>query len=145
MTLPSKGPNSPFSAGTRTLLARTCLECGELADGDSFPLISGVGARRRNCHHCVNARKKMDREERGIGVPGPRPPEAQQTKRWQAWTKEDDEYLREHLGVESYEDIAVHVGRSVRAVYKRRDVLGLAPVRKRHRVAKPWRIEGPSH
>jgi hypothetical protein len=116
------------------------MKCGELADGDSFPVISGVGARRKACHHCVNAQKKKDREERGIGVPTPRPPEAQQTKRWQKWTKEDDEYLREHIGVESYEDIAVHVGRSVRAVYKRRDILGLARVRKSHRVEKPWRI-----
>jgi hypothetical protein len=140
VSLPSRGPNSPFSAGTRTLLARTCLKCGELADGDSFPVISGVGARRRNCHHCVNARKKMDREERGIGVPAPRPPEAQQTKRWQKWTAEDDKFLRENIDGLSYEDIAVHVGRSVRAVYKRREILGLAPVRKRHRVAKPWRI-----
>jgi hypothetical protein len=141
VTLPSKGPNSPFSAGTRTLVARTCLKCGELADGDSFPVISGVGARRKACHRCVNAQKKRDREERGIGVPAPRPPEAQQTKRWQKWSAEDDRLLREKLeeGL-GYEDIAVLLGRSLRSVYKRREILGLARVRKRHRVAKPWRI-----
>jgi hypothetical protein len=141
VSLPSKGPNSPFSAGTRTLLARTCLKCGELADGDSFPVISGVGARRKNCHHCVNAQKKKDREERGIGVPAPRPPESQQTKRWQKWSAEDDRVLRERIEARvEYEAIAVELGRSLRSVYKRREVLGLARVRKRHRVEKPWRI-----
>jgi hypothetical protein len=138
--LPSRGPYSPFSAGTRTLLARTCLKCGELADGDSFPIISGVGARRKACHHCVNRQKKLDRVQRGIGVPAPRPPEPQQTNKKQKWSKEDDQYLREHVGVEDYEAIAVHLGRSLRAVYKRREVLGLAAPRKRHRVEKPWRI-----
>ena len=83
------GPN-PYSAGTRTLLARTCMSCGELADGDSFPVISGVGARRKTCHHCTNAKKKRDREERGIGVPTPRPPLELQTSKWQAWTAEED-------------------------------------------------------
>jgi hypothetical protein len=117
------------------------MKCGELADGDSFPVISGVGARRKACHRCVNAQKKRDREERGIGVPAPRPPEAQQTKRWQKWSAEDDRLLREKLeeGL-GYEDIAVLLGRSLRSVYKRREILGLARVRKRHRVAKPWRI-----
>lgn len=139
--LPSKGPNSPFSAGRRTLLARTCTECGELADGDSFPIISGVGARRRACHNCVNAKKKRDREERGIGLPAPRPPEELQSNRKQRWAAEDDKYLREHVGSQSYEAIALELGRSLRAVYKRRDILGLSAVRTRHRVEKPWRID----
>jgi hypothetical protein len=138
---PSKGPNSPFSAGTRTLLARTCVGCGELADGDSFPVISGVGARRRSCHKCVNARKKRDREERGIGLPAPRPPEQLQTSRYQLWSAEDDRQLRDRIAAgEGYEDIAIALGRSLRSVYKRRSVLGLARIRKSHRVAKPWRI-----
>lgn len=140
--LPSKGPNSPFSAGKRTVLARTCLKCGELADGDSFPIISGVGARRKACHKCVNAQKKRDREERGIGVPQSRPPEALQTNKKRQWSAEDDQFLRENIAGVSYEEIAVALGRSVNAVYQRRDALGLSPVRKRHRVAKPWRI-GP--
>lgn len=141
MTLPSRGPNSPFSSGTRTLLARTCLKCGELADSDSFPVISGTGARRKACHHCVNRQKKLDRIQRGIGVPAPRPPEAQQTNKKQKWSAEDDRVLREKLeeGL-GYEDIAVLLGRSLRAVYKRREVLGLALVRKKHRVEKPWRV-----
>lgn len=139
-SLPSRGPNSPFSAGSRTLVARTCIRCGKLADGDSFPLINkGAGGRRKTCHHCTNARKKQDREERGIGLP--RPPEAQQTSKWQRWSAEDDRYLREHIEGQSYEDIAVALGRSVRSVYKRREVLGLPPVRVRHRVAQPWKIE----
>jgi hypothetical protein len=138
---PSKGPNSPFSAGTRTLLARTCVGCGELADGDSFPVISGVGARRRSCHKCVNARKKRDREERGIGLPAPRPPEQLQTSRYQLWSAEDDRQLRDRIAAgEGYEDIAIALGRSLRSVYKRRSDLGLARIRKSHRVAKPWRI-----
>lgn len=138
--LPSKGPNSPFSAGTRTLLARTCMKCGQLADGDSFPIISGVGARRRACHNCVNAQKKKDREERGIGIPAPRPPEKLQTSKWKQWTADDDKYLRENVGRQAYEDIAVALGRSLRSVYKRREVLGLATVRKSHRVEKPWKV-----
>lgn len=112
-----------------------------MADGDSFPVISGVGARRRNCHKCVNARKKRDREERGIGVPPPRPPEALQTSKYRLWSAEDDQLLR--YGIEagdSYEAIAIALGRSLRSVYKRRSDLGLAAVRKRHRVAKPWKI-----
>ncbi|MGZ4659842.1 MAG: hypothetical protein ACXVYB_01025 [Arthrobacter sp.] len=140
--LPSKGPNSPFSAGTRTLLARTCMKCGELADGDSFPVISGVGARRRACHNCVNRQKKIDRIQRGIGVPDPRPAEELQTHRKLQWSVEDDKYLRENIAQESYEAIAVALGRSLRAVYKRRDILGLSTVRKRHRVEKPWKIQG---
>lgn len=138
--LPSKGPYSPFSAGTRTLLARTCMKCGELADGDSFPVISGVGARRRACHKCVNAQKKRDRIQRGIGVPAPRPPVELQTSRKLQWSTEDDRYLRENVGGLSYEAIAVALGRSLSAVYKRRDILGLSTVRKRHRVEKPWSI-----
>ena len=142
--LPSKGPNSPFSVGGRTLLARTCTSCGELADGDSFPLIN-IGkpnqTRRKVCHNCQNARKKRDREERGIGVPAPRPPEVQQTNKRQLWTAEDDEYLTENAGVRSYEEIAVALGRSLRAVYKRREVLKIAAPRKLHRVEKPWKIE----
>lgn len=141
MTLPSRGPYSPFSAGTRTLLARTCRRCGELADGDSFPVISGAGVRRSVCHACQNRQKKQDRIERGIGVPAPRPPEPQQTRKREKWTAEDDRALRD--GIEAgkgYEALAVELGRSLRAVYKRREVLGLAAPRKRHRVEKPWLI-----
>jgi len=141
--LPSKGPNSPFSVGRRTLLARTCLDCGDLADGDSFPVISSTGARRRACHRCVNLKKKADRELRGIGVPAPRPPEALQTNKKTQWSAEDDRLLRESLAAGTgYEEIAVRLGRSLRAVYKRRDILGLSKVRKSHRVAKPWSIKG---
>lgn len=140
--LPSKGPYSPFSPANRTLVARTCASCGQLADGDSFPVISGVGARKKSCHRCVNAKKKRDREERGIGVPVPRPPEELQTAKWQKWTKEDDAYLREHIEGMRYEDIAVALGRSLNSVYTRRAILGLSPVRKSHRVAKPWSIKG---
>lgn len=122
-------------------MARTCLECGQLADGDSFPVISSTGARRRACHHCVNAKKKADREQRGIGVPAPRPPEALQTKKRTQWQEIDDRILRDSLDMGmGYEEIAVALGRSLRAVYKRRDILGLARVRKSHRVAKPWSI-----
>lgn len=138
--LPTKGPNSPYSPGTRTLLARTCTLCGVLADGDSFPVISGVGARRRSCHKCVNAKKKRDRDERDIGRPAPRPPEQLQTNKRRQWTIEDDRYLRENIGDYTYEAIAVALGRSLRSVYKRREVLGLSAVRKRHRVAKPWKV-----
>jgi hypothetical protein len=139
--LPSKGPNSPFSAGTRTLLARTCTKCGELADGDSFPVISGVGARRRACHNCVNRQKKQDRIQRGIGVPAPRPAENLQTSRWTQWTAEDDQVLRDSIDSRSYEEIAVTLGRSVNSVYQRRVRLGIAKVRKSHRVEKPWKIQ----
>lgn len=138
--LPSKGPNSPFSAGRRTVVARTCLKCGELADGDSFPVISGVGARRRACHKCVNLQKKLDREQRGIGVPLPRPPEQLQTSKYRRWTAEEDAYLRENIDAQSYEHIALALGRSLNSVYTRRGILGLAKVRKSHRVAKPWKI-----
>lgn len=140
VTLPSKGPYSPFSAGRRTLVARTCMSCGELADGDSFPVISGVGARRRSCHKCVNLKKKRDREERGIGVPPPRPPLPQQINRKRQWSVDDDKYLRENIHGQTYEEIAVALGRSLRSVYKRREILGLATVRKAHRVEKPWQI-----
>lgn len=143
-TLPRKGPNSPFSPGSRTLLARTCIRCGELVDGDSFPLLNAgthKQARRRVCHNCFNARKKRDREERGIGVPAPRPPEELQTRRRTQWSVEDDMLLTGLLAAgTSYEDIAVALGRSLNAVYKRRDVLGISKVRKSHRVEKPWRI-----
>jgi hypothetical protein len=142
--LPSKGPNSPFSAGSRTLLARTCKTCGELADGDSFPLLNAGTknqARRKACHNCTNRQKKIDRIQRGIGVPAPRPPEELQTSRKLQWSVEDDKYLRENIAGQSYEAIAVALGRSLSAVYKRRDILGLAAVRKRHRVEKPWKIQ----
>jgi hypothetical protein len=142
--LPSKGPNSPFSSGTRTVLARTCRQCGELADGDSFPVLSGTGSRRHACHRCHNARKKQDREVRGIGVPAPRPPEAQQTNKRRQWTAEDDNRMRAGIDAGTgYEQLALELGRSIRAVYKRREILGLAQVRTRHRVAKPWRIQAP--
>ena len=138
--LPSKGPYSPFSAGLRTLLARTCLKCGELADGDSFPVISGTGARRRACHNCVNRQKKRDRIQRRIGVP--RPPERLQTSKWQQWTEVDDRILRDCLEAGfGYEEIAVALGRSVNAIYQRRERLGLPRVRKKHRVEKPWKIQ----
>ena len=143
--MPSKGPNSPYSAGTRTVLARTCRQCGELADGDSFPQLAA--GRRHVCHRCQNSRKKRDREDRGIGLPPPRPPEDQQTNKRRQWSAEDDEQLREQISAGTgYEAIAVGLGRSVYAVYKRREVLGLAQVRKRHRVAKPWSIQenGPA-
>lgn len=140
--LPSRGPYSPFSAGVRTLLARTCIACGELADGDSFPVINST-YRRKTCHHCTNARKKRDRIVRGIGVPAPRPPESLQISRKTRWSKSDDDYLREHIGDMSYENIAIVLGRSLRSVYKRREVLGLAAVRTKHRVEKPWQIRQP--
>lgn len=143
MTLPSKGPNSPFSVGSRTLVARTCTSCGELADGASFPLINqGKGGRRKTCHNCTNAKKKRDRIERGIGVPNPRPPLNLQTSSWTQWTLEQDQILRE--GIEtgsSYEEIAIALGRSLSSVYQRRVRLGLTRVRKTHRVEKPWRIQ----
>jgi hypothetical protein len=145
MRLPSKGPNSPFSAGQRTLLARTCRKCGELADADSFPVLNAGTknqARRKVCHVCTNLQKKQDREERGIGVPAPRPPEELQTSRYRLWTAEDDQIMRDGIaGGDSYEAIAVKLGRSLRSVYKRRSDLGLAGVRKRHRVAKPWKLD----
>lgn len=142
--LPSKGPNSPWSVGRRTLIARTCLDCGQLADGDSFPIISVNDVRRRSCHNCVNLQKKRDREERGIGVP--RPAEKLQTNKYRLWLEVDDRILRD--GIESglsYEEIAVALGRSLRSVYKRRSDLGLAPVRKSHRVEKPWQIIGAAN
>lgn len=117
------------------------MECGELADGDSFPVISGVGARRRVCHHCTNRKKKRDRILRGIGVPAPRPPAELQTNKKLQWSVEDDKYLRENVGGISYEEIAVALGRSLTAVYQRRERLGLANVRKKHRVEKPWKIQ----
>ena len=144
--LPSKGPNSPFSSGPRTVLARTCRQCGQLADGDSFPILNAGTknqARRTACHRCTNARKKRDREERGIGLPTPRPPEALQTNRKRQWSVQDDDYLRANLTASSYEEIAVALGRSLSSVYTRRSILGLAPVRKRHRVAKPWQVHRP--
>lgn len=141
--VPSRGPNSPFSVGNRTLLARTCTRCGVLADGDSFPLLNKgthKEAHRKVCHDCFNAQKKRDREERGIGVPLPRPPEEQQSNRKLKWETEDDEYLREHIDTQSYEEMAVALGRSLNAVYTRRSILGLSKVRKYHRVEKPWKI-----
>ena len=143
--LPSKGPNSPFSAGNRTILARTCTKCGELADGDSFPLINAGTpnqARRKVCHHCQNAQKKRDRILRGIGVPAPRPPLEVQTSRYTLWSAEDDQRMRDLVASgESYESIAIVLGRSLSSVYKRRSDLGLSRVRKSHRVEKPWKIQ----
>lgn len=143
--LPSKGPRSPFSVGGRTLVARTCTACGELADGESFPLLNRATkneARRKTCHHCTNALKKKNREERGIGLPTPpRPPEELQTSKYRRWTKDEDDYLREHINDMGYEDMARALGRSLDSVYTRRGILGLARVRTRHRVEKPWRIE----
>lgn len=144
MSLPSKGPNSPFSVGGRTLLARTCTKCGELADGASFPIINRgtkKETRRRVCHNCQNKQKKDDREERGIGLPTVKPPEELQTHKYQLWTTEENKFLTDNLGTLTYEEIAIKLGRSLRAVYKRRDVLKLERVRVKHRVAKPWRIE----
>jgi hypothetical protein len=136
--LPSRGPYSPFSVGQRTLVARTCLRCGQLADGDSFPVISGVGARRKACHDCVNRQKKRDREERGIGRPSARPPEELQTSKYRRWSAEEDKYLRENITGQSYEQIAVALGRSLDSVYTRRRILGLATVRTSRRVETPW-------
>lgn len=144
MSLPSKGPHSPFSVGGRTLLARTCKTCGRLADGESFPILNrGTKneARRKTCHDCTNANKKRLREERGIGLPTPRPPEELQTSKYRRWTKEDDDYLREHIKQQTYDQLAVHLGRSLLAIYNRRTFLGLAKVRTSKRVAEPWRIE----
>ncbi len=138
--VPSKGPNSPYSPGTRTLLARTCAVCGALGDGDSLPLTGLKAYRRSECHACFNKRKKRDREERGIGLPPPRPPENLQVNRHIPWTQEDDNYLREHLGTDDVEDIAIALGRSINAIYVRRSILGLQSLRIRHRVAQPWRI-----
>lgn len=70
----------------------------------------------------------------------PRPPEKLQTSKYRLWTADDDKYLREHVDTQSYEDIAIALGRSLRSVYKRRADLGLAAVRKKHRVEKPWSI-----
>jgi len=144
--LPSKGPNSPFSAGNRTILARTCKTCGELADGESFPLLNAGTknqARRKECHHCTNARKKYNREVNGIGLPPrARPPEELQTFKWQPWSVEDDKYLRESYEKGyNYEEIGLALGRSANAIYQRRVRLGLANVRKSHRVEKPWKIQ----
>jgi hypothetical protein len=57
------------------------------------------------------------------------------------WSFEDDKYLRENIDGLSYEGIAAALGRSLRSVYKRRADLGLAAVRKSHRVEKPWKIQ----
>lgn len=112
----------------------------ELADGDSFPVLNGGKSRRRVCHICFTARKKTDREERGIGVPAPRPPEALQTSRYRQWTTEEDDYLREHVHDTSYENMAIVLGPSLHSVYTRRGVHGLPQARKSHRVEKPWKI-----
>lgn len=121
-------------------MARTCGQCGELADGDSFPLINqGKGGRRKTCHRCTNDNKKRDRDERGIGLP--RPAEKLQTASYRRWTKEEDEYLREHVQDTSYENMAIALGRSLNSIYTRRGILGLAKVRMSHRVAKPWLIK----
>ena len=139
MKIPSKGPHSPYSAGNRTLVARTCSSCGELADGDSFPLINqGRGGRRKTCHKCTNAKKKAYRQEHNIVVP--RPEARLQTSKYQVWTAEEDNFLRENVTAMSYEAIATALGRSLNSVYTRRGILGLATVRKRHRVEKPWKV-----
>lgn len=142
--LPLKGPNSPFSAGSRTLVARTCIECGELADGDSFPLLNrGTRneARRKVCHNCNNAKKKRLRKEGVYSMPTRQPPEELQTAKYRYWSAEEDKFLRECIDTESYEDMAYALGRSLSAVYTRRTRLGLSTVRKRHRVEKPWKIQ----
>jgi hypothetical protein len=144
--LPKKGPNSPFSAGNRTILARTCSRCGELADGDSFPLLNAGQknqARRKVCHNCQNLQKKRDRDERGIGLPPrTRPSEPLQTSKYQQWTTKDEKYLREaYEEGYSYEDIGLALGRSANAVFLRRVRLGLPRLRKSHRVEKPWKIQ----
>lgn len=142
--LPAKGPNSPFSVGSRTLLARTCTRCGRFADGDSFPILNrGTKneARRKTCHECTNVLKRQAREQRGSGLPHPnkRVPE-DHVRTWREWTQEEDRYLREHLQTDSYAEIASVLGRTLRAVYKRRDVLGLPKVRKTLEVAEPWQL-----
>jgi hypothetical protein len=64
--------------------------------------------------------------------------------KYRLWSAEDDKQLRAGIDAGTgYEQLAVQLGRSVRSVYKRREVLGLAPVRKRHRVAKPWSVYKP--
>ena len=145
MSLPSKGPNSPFSIGRRTLVARTCLTCGRFADGDSFPTLNKGRpneARRRVCHECHNARKKQDRDERGIGRPTARPPEELQTSSYRLWSAEDDQRMRDMVASGTrYEDIAIALGRSMHAIYERRRRLGISRVRPSNRVAQPWRIE----
>lgn len=96
--LPSKGPNSPFSAGNRTILARTCTKCGELADGDSFPLLNAGTknqARRKVCHNCQNAFKRTKRAEGVYAMPVPRPPEELQTAKYTLWSAEDDQRMRD--------------------------------------------------
>ena len=139
--LPSKGPYSPFSVGRRTLLARTCIKCGRLADGESFPVLNHGRSRRRVCHDCFNARKKADRE-RGVGQPTPRPPQDKQTSAYEFWSVEDDQRMRSLIESGTpYEVIALALGRSVRAIYKRRSVLGIARVRPSHRVEQPWKVE----
>jgi hypothetical protein len=105
-----------------------------------------VGARRKACHNCTNAQKKLDREQRGIGVPAPRPPEALQTSKYTRWSVEDDQRMRNLVAAgNTYEQIAIQLGRSLRSVYKRRSDLGIARVRKSHRVEKPWRIQGENN
>jgi hypothetical protein len=145
VSLPSKGPNSPYSVGRRTLVARTCVVCERLADGASFPILNAGTknqARRKVCHDCHNARKRRDREERGIGRPAPRPPQNMQTSAYQHWSAGEDQRLRELIASgTSYEEIAVALGRSMLSVYNRRAVLGIARVRPSHRVAQPWRVE----
>jgi hypothetical protein len=126
-------------------VARTCIVCERFADGASFPILNrGTRneARRRVCHDCHNARKKRDREERGVGRPTPRPPEKLQTSKYQHWSAGEDQRLRELVASGAgYEEIAVALGRSLRSVYTRRAILGIPRVRPSQRVAQPWRIE----
>lgn len=99
-------------------------------------------ARRKTCHDCTNAQKKRDREERGIGRPTARPPEDLQTSAYRLWSVEDDQRMRDLIAAGTgYEDIAVALGRSLKAVYKRRNILGITRVRPSHRVKEPWKIE----
>ena len=144
MSLPSKGPNSPFSSGGRTLLARSCVVCERLCDGASFPILNrGTHreSRRRVCHDCHNRRKKKDRE-RGVGRPSARPPESMQTSAYQHWSAKEDQRLRELIADGTgYEDIAVALGRSLKSVYTRRAILGIPRVRPSAKVQQPWRIE----
>ena len=128
-------------------MARTCITCGRLADGESFPILNrGTRneARRKVCHHCFNDRKARDRAEAAGGRPTPRPPEALQTSAHRLWSVEDDQRMRDLIASGTpYEEIAVALGRSLSAVYKRRTILGIARVRPSARVAEPWRVDQP--
>ena len=53
-------------------------------------------------------------------------PEFQQASTRRRWTVEADQYLRDHWGKQTPEEIAEHLGRSVGAVKMRVSVLGFA-------------------